>query len=601
MYKTKEFKVKKEMSREVIFDFDYERIQNEKLKDVILKATSIRTENYSKVAEVLNKSPQLERVSVNVQDGNDQFWNNFFKVFMPQDGMFTMDPRNIELSGDVEKFNCDLYEYIENLELAPKSVGKINEIKDKFPNLKNIRLTDKAVKIEDIGDNIQSIFELAQYMKNVNFSTSIDLQKTKEFLAKEEFGQKFVLSDDGLCLINIDRISDIAEKPVNLRINARDIDRLGLEKLRSSGDKITLVINNVSELSNEDLQRYIDSGINLNGITIYSKENEQEQNETYDIQTYAAIRDKLEELVEGIDLNAPEKERFAEVYKRVCSSIVYDTPAAYPITKAQQEYSDQQESNCRNLRNGLLEGKCVCAGYADILRNALSMVNIEAEYTVGAVIEKTISSKKFKEDKYKGKFIDKKDDGSVSIGEYHAWNKIKLDGVWYNVDPTWDATAMRLGSVPTHCLKSDEEIKKKDKKADFKGSECGISVEQIEVDKMFEPDRMYIGKYKVPSIRDITAGIRMIGDAYAEAGRDLKNTVISWTEKIADTFRKDKPKRLNASKAQNSNNQSKSNTWDLNNWGIDSSEFRKETQNITKSTNENYAKQTNEKGFENEK
>lgn len=589
------------MSREVIFDFDYERIQNEKLKDVILKATSIRTENYSKVAEVLKKSTQLERVSVNVQDGNDQFWNKFFKVFMPQNGMFTMDPRNIELTGDVEKFNCDLYEYIENLELAPKSVGKINEIKDKFPKLKNIRLTSHAIKPEDIGDNIQSIFELAKYVKNINFSTLIASPKVKELLATKEFNQKFILSDDGLCLINIDRISDISENPVNLRINARDIDRLGLEKLRSSGDKITLVINNASELSNEDLQRYIDSGINLKGITIYSKENEQDQNETYDIQTYAAIRDKLEELVEGIDLNAPEKERFAEVYKRVCSSIVYDTPAAYPVTKAQQEYSEQQVYNCRNLRNGLLEGKCVCAGYADILKNALSMVNIEAEYTVGAVIEKTISSKRFKEDKYKDKFIDKKDDGTVGIGEYHAWNKVKLDGVWYNVDPTWDATAMRAGAIPTHCLKTDEEIKKKDKKTDFKGSECVTSVDQIEVDKMFEPDRMYIGKYKVPNIRDISTGIRLIGDAYAETGREFKNIVISLAEKIADTFRKDKPKRLNASKVQNPNNQSKSNTWDLNNWGIDSSEFRKETQNITKSANENSAKQTNEKEFENEK
>ncbi len=28
--------------------------------------------------------------------------------------------------------------------------------------------------------------------------------------------------------------------------------------------------------------------------------------------------------------------------------------------------------------------------------------------------------------------------GSTTRGGYHAWNQVKVDGVWYNIDVTWD-------------------------------------------------------------------------------------------------------------------------------------------------------------------
>lgn len=587
------------MSKEVIFDFDIDRIEKEKLTDVLLQASSINPENYLRLAEILRNSPQLEDISVNVQGGNDKFWNNFFKTFMPMDGAFTINPQIIELAGDIQDFNCDIYKYIERLHIGTRSVSKIEQIEERFPNLKNIRMPKPIISEKDVGEDWSKIFKLAKYMKFLNLATNINEENAQRYLLENGLIDKFAVSADGLCIINIDRIEEKQANPVSLRVSVTDLDKIGLERLSAAGDEITLVINNVSELSNDMLQKYQEVGLNIQGIEVYSPENEEEQNEVYSLETYAEIRDKLEELVEGIDLTAPEKERFAEVYKRICSNIAYDVPAAYPITKSQKEYSEKQDANCRNLRNGLLEGKCVCAGYADILRNALAMVNIESKYIVGVVTDGIISGKKFKEEKYREDYFKKREDGTVEVGEYHAWNKVKLDGKWYNVDPTWDATKIRMGQTPTNCLKTDEEIRKKSRKIEFEGPECTTPVSAIEIDKLFDSKHLYIGNVKIPNRRDVISLIKLTGEAYRDTGISLKNMVIALKERFADVLKKDSQLRLGSPNVKNS--QSQSNTWDLKNWGIDANEFRSETKSVTENTNDNYQNRKEKNNIENEK
>lgn len=589
------------MDKEAIFDLDIERIQQENLKNIVLKASSIRTDNYMKLAEILENSPQLERLSINVKDGNDKFWNNFFKVLMPQDGIFSIDPSKIELTVDIEKFNCDIYKYIENLKIKSNDIGKFKQIEEKFPNLKKITLVEPCISIEDIINNSNTIFDMTKYMRCMSFAASVDVNTIRDSLKMRGIDENYIISDDGLCIINKEILYEKDDEPTNLRINASDIEKIDIEKLKETKDKITLIINNVSELSNTMIQKYQSAGLDIQGITVYSPENNWRQNETYDVQTYTIIRDKLEELVEGIDLNLPEKERFAEVYKRVCSNIVYDRPAAYPKTKEQEVYSKQQDANCRNLKNGLIEGKCVCAGYADILKNALAMVDIESIYIEGPVIDKKISETDFNEEKYRGSYYEKKEDGTVEIGEYHAWNKVKLDGKWYNVDSTWDATEVRLGGAPTNCLKTDEEIRNIDKKVKFGGPECNTSIDSKEIEKMFGIKHLYLGKTKIPNTKDIIKGIRFVGETYVEMGKEIKKAVINIKDFLIEKLKKDKTLKLNSPENESLPNQLESNAWDLNNWGVDSNEFRRETKNISKKVNKNYSKQTDKKEFEKEK
>lgn len=556
---------------EAIFDFDINRITDERLTDIMLMPASINEQRYSQFTEIFKDNPQLERVLISCTGGHENFWNKFFTIFKNENNELNIDPSKIVLSGELTKWDLEIYKDIQNIELGTKSVGDISQIIERFPNLKNISLGRGTVSFSDIGNNAENLFKCAQYMKFVNMKGDLapsDIQKQIDRLG---IGEQFAISGDGRSLVNLDRIGEKSKFPEQVSINVSDLSRIGLDNLREAEDEILLVINNVSQLSNEQLQEIQNSGIKIKGVKIFSIENNREQNATYDLPTYATIREKMDELVEGIDINLPDKQKFAEVYKRVCSNILYDTPAAYPQTKAETQYSLQEESNCRNLKNGLLEGKCVCAGYADILRNALAMVNIESQYVTGDV----------------GK-------------ERHAWNKVKLDGVWYNSDPTWDATRMRLGKTPTHALQTDEEIKKKGKKTNFNGPECTTSVERREIEELFDEKHLYIGKFKVPTAKDIVSTIRIIGDGYAELGSDIKRMFMGITEKITDNAQKRKPLKLNAPTSKNTNTNEERSSWDLSNWGIESEEFRKETRNIAENTNNNTNKDIEKKDKETE-
>ena len=87
----------------------------------------------------------------------------------------------------------------------------------------------------------------------------------------------------------------------------------------------------------------------------------------------------------------------------------------------------------------MLEGKCVCEGYAKILQQVLKSSGIDCKYISGIGrdwwdLEKT-------ED-----------------GEAHGWNQVKIDGQWYNCDLTWDAGRIKENRPLEYCLQSDEEF-----------------------------------------------------------------------------------------------------------------------------------------------
>lgn len=88
---------------------------------------------------------------------------------------------------------------------------------------------------------------------------------------------------------------------------------------------------------------------------------------------------------------------------------------------------------------GLLEGRCVCEGYAKILQQALKSVGIDCKLIFGRVEE----------------------EGKDYIGESggHAWNQVKINGTWYNCDLTADAENIKEDKQLKYCLESDATFK----------------------------------------------------------------------------------------------------------------------------------------------
>lgn len=70
--------------------------------------------------------------------------------------------------------------------------------------------------------------------------------------------------------------------------------------------------------------------------------------------------------------------------------------------------------NMFNIRGALIDGVCVCAGYARALKYILDRMNIKCICIIG-----------------RGGDI-------LERAEGHAWNYVKLDGEWYAMDVTWD-------------------------------------------------------------------------------------------------------------------------------------------------------------------
>lgn len=219
-------------------------------------------------------------------------------------------------------------------------------------------------------------------------------------------------------------------------------------------DKINvqLVIKNASELSVEELEQ-LQSELNIKYVSF--RDDGQRltnvQQTPYNVESYKKCREEIDKLLEDVGFkkyeNNPNREKyiFGEVIKKL-TIIRYDHLCAYKeeelkenpnkFTLEEKKEIERRKIISRNLEGGLLGNRLsVCAGYAEIVRNVFACCGIETRYIVG-----------FEKDK-SGKVI-----------AVHAWNKIKLDGKWYNIDVTNSIDDIIEEKEPRYLLKSDNDF-----------------------------------------------------------------------------------------------------------------------------------------------
>lgn len=101
-----------------------------------------------------------------------------------------------------------------------------------------------------------------------------------------------------------------------------------------------------------------------------------------------------------------QKERAIHDY--IINNTVYDIANYNKGTIPEEDYTDY---------GVLILGKAVCEGYAKAMFRLLNQAGIECQYVVG-----------------------------IGNGGPHAWNRVKIDGVFYNVDATFDDPVVSDGS-----------------------------------------------------------------------------------------------------------------------------------------------------------
>lgn len=198
------------------------------------------------------------------------------------------------------------------------------------------------------------------------------------------------------------------------------------------------IYNNTSEISINELIEYKSQNPNQK-ITIENPNKSSDKLDSYSLDDIIEIKKKIAEIVDGLpkDFDDPDKEKkiFTYLYTRLAHLIEYDEFASSTVGLGGygRDMSETRRTNASNLIGGLLNGQSMCGGYSEILRNVLSEVGIDSIYISG--------------------------EGKDKLGN-HAWNQVKLDGKWYNVDLTNDRDNILDNTECQYFLKSDSEFKR---------------------------------------------------------------------------------------------------------------------------------------------
>lgn len=141
-----------------------------------------------------------------------------------------------------------------------------------------------------------------------------------------------------------------------------------------------------------------------------------------------ASRDDVEKMEEEISTQTSnimqELKKLDDDYSKIKK--VHD----YLIDTIEYDY-DEDEKHRYNIYGALVNGKCVCSGYALAFQYFMNQLNINSIYVGGAAYE----------DVYYGIFD--------LYSDNHAWNYVELNDYWYAVDTTWDDPKLLNGEVLT--------------------------------------------------------------------------------------------------------------------------------------------------------
>ena len=139
----------------------------------------------------------------------------------------------------------------------------------------------------------------------------------------------------------------------------------------------------------------------LNWLRVYADEDYSE-----------VLRSFEEAYIEPLGQLATDSERAVSAHDLLCAKATYDYSA----------YASNDRLQAHSLLGFMENQTVVCDGYANTYQWMLLCLGIDSYEVVG-----------------------------TANGECHAWNKVSLDGAWYNVDACWDDA----GSTTAYLLKSD--------------------------------------------------------------------------------------------------------------------------------------------------
>lgn len=254
---------------------------------------------------------------------------------------------------------------------------------------------------ERVETNIERIREIVEYYKK-NY-THTPLEHVLCITAEEAYELDKLVTNSEIKRFHFEKSYIYLSNPMN--INYDDFKRLK--------SKLHIYSVVVHGLTPQDYRHVVDS-----------------YNPIIDANLWLKYLKEIKELTEGISLNNSETKKFCILCNRIAEKVSYSSDAHEDFIEGEFCKKKYHSSPATSAISTLLTGKGNCAAYADIVKDACQVLGIEAKVIVGL---------------------------SEKHGA-HAWNQVKLDGNWYNLDLTWSRDAIIKKEKLYWMLKNDTDF-----------------------------------------------------------------------------------------------------------------------------------------------
>ncbi len=214
---------------------------------------------------------------------------------------------------------------------------------------------------------------------------------------------------------------------------------------------------------------------------------------TYNV-IYLSDYDQEEAVTEAVDAftekyiedDMTDYEKFCVIYDWICDNVVYDY--------------DHLNNNSYKLQYtayaAMINKTAVCQGYANLLYRMLLEVGIDNRIISG-----------------------------IGNGGGHAWNIVELEGLYYNVDSTWDATWLQDVNRYNFCLQSNANFGDHIRDAEF--TSAAFNAQYPMATRNYDPSK---AAQSVSGHQVLTGNTSvkwyLTGDVYVDlAGFDMTGTI----------------------------------------------------------------------------
>ena len=265
-------------------------------------------------------------------------------------------------------------------------------------------------------------YEKVEEVKNMYDST---YNKTFEALNKAYENKEISKAEYELALGGLEKVKSTGVNQVNeLKnkfTNIKDKNLIYMKTLEpKEGDtktRVTLNLNDITSLNKEQIEalekKYHIDSISLNRYYELDRGSKAERQFTYSPETYKKVLNVMDEKFGDLknNKNLTDLEKVTIVLKRM-ENIKYDMEALnIPDLK------NPKANTSRNMEDPLLNNTAICAGYTDLFKNTMSYLGIESREIRG--------------------HVDNAYNPNALPGQpNHAWNQVKIDNKWYNLDIT---------------------------------------------------------------------------------------------------------------------------------------------------------------------